>query len=84
LSPANALDAVSIATAIRAVVIILIMVNSEICSALKTFKCLYAGRLVFGCRVVASTAKAEVGNPNGCNGFVDKIAAGAAASTVNR
>ena len=43
LSPANTLDAISIATATRAVVVILIMVNSEIGSTLKTFKRFYAG-----------------------------------------
>jgi len=37
LSPANALDAASIATAIRAVVVILIMVNAQIAALPKTF-----------------------------------------------
>jgi hypothetical protein len=56
LSPANTLDAVSIAMATRAVVVILIMVNAEMAGLWKVFKffALYAHRLEggrFACRV---------------------------------
>jgi len=62
LSPANALDAVSIATVTKAVVVILIMVNPEMAAMAIAFKLFASGS---------------------CQGL-HEIAAGTAASTVNR
>jgi len=46
LSPANALDAVSIAAATRAVVVILIMVSPQTCPINELFNCLSVIQLV--------------------------------------
>ncbi|PYK63983.1 MAG: hypothetical protein DME50_16065 [Verrucomicrobia bacterium] len=101
LSPANALDAVNSATAIRAVVVILIMVSPQTCPIKELFNCLSVIQLVIlnEAKNLGSWFSLTRSNPEMFRGACPEqsrraqhhktrprtgIAAGTAASTVNR
>ena len=78
LSPANELEAVSIATAIRAIVVIFIMVEPQTFPIQELFNCLSVIQLVILSKEMFRFAQHDKTRPG------TRIAAGTAASTVSR